>query len=127
MRLLQLSEPVLQLLKDKSLTPGHARALLRITDPDQQYRLAQQIIRQNLSVRQTENLINRLLDLKKKEKKTALENDIYLKSLEEKMQNYFSSKIKIVDQGKKGGKIELFYYNNEDLSRMLELMGIEDD
>lgn len=127
MRLLQLSKPVLALLQDKYLTPGHARVLLRITDPEQQMQLAEHIVQQGLSVRQTEKLINRLLAAPEKEQVSKPENQIYLKSLEEKIQNHFSSKIKITDHGKKGGKIELFYYNNEDLDRLLELMGIEED
>ncbi len=128
MRLLQLSDGVLELLQNKSLTPGHARALLRITDPEKQLALAGHIIRQDLSVRQTENLINRLL--KEKEKMPVTKGpaqDVYLKALEERIQDHFSSKIKITDRGKKGGKIELFYQNNEDLDRLLELMGIKNE
>lgn len=128
MRLLQLSDGVLELLKNRSITPGHGRALLRITDPEKQLALAEHIIRQDLSVRQTESLINRLLKEKEdKPKPKKREYDVYLKDLEERMQNHFSSKIKITDRGKKGGKIELYYENNEDLDRLLELMGVENE
>lgn len=127
MRLLQLSEPVLELLRKKQLTAGHARVILRINSPEQQQAFAGFILKNDLSVRQTEKSVQAFLNPKEQAEKPRSEKNIYLESLKDRLQNHFGSQVAVTENGKKGGKIELFYYDNEDLSRILELLGLEEE
>lgn len=127
MRLLQLSTPVLAMLKAKEISAGHARVLLRITEEEKQVQTARQIVRQGLSVRQTENLVNRLLEGNPTKTAETSPEDLFVHTLEDRIQTHFGSKVRLLPNGKKGGKLELFYTSHEDLGRLLELMGIEED
>lgn len=123
LRLLNLNERVQQLLIQNSITSGHARCLLAITDPDQQYDLALKIMDEDLSVRQVETLIKQL---KKgaKPKKKSIDDELrpIFNELEERMRQHMGTKINIVDKGKKGGKIEIEYYSMEDLERIMHII-----
>ena len=125
MRLLKLNEKVQQMVIDEMLTTGHARALLGIEDQDQQYVVAQQIFDQKLSVRDTEKLVKSLQKNKKKtktEKPVDPQMEAIYKDLEEKLKKNMGTKVLINRKNENSGKIEIEYYSEEDLERLLVLL-----
>lgn len=122
MRLLKLDERVQQMVIDEMLTTGHARTLLGFEDGNMQYTVAQRIFDEKLSVRETEKLVKELLNPKKKKERirNSAEEAIY-SSLEEKMKGIVGSKVSINRRGKNKGKIEIEYYSQEELERIIEL------
>lgn len=125
LRLLKLCDEVQQMVIDDMLTTGHARALLGIEDPEEQYSLAQIVFDGKLSVRETEKLVKNHNKPKRPEKKKvddALLRQIY-SDLSEKMKERLSTKVTIIGKGDGSGKIEIEFYNNEDLDRLLDMMG----
>lgn len=125
MRLLKLSEQVQQMVIDDMLTTGHARALLGITDLEKQYTTAQKIFDEKLSVRETEKLIKKMQNekknLSKKEDPIDPKMDIIYQDLEEKLKNIFGTKVMINKKDAKKGSIEIEYYSQEELDRIIEL------
>ncbi len=122
LRLLKLDEKVQEMLVDEMLTTGHARALLAITDTREQLELANRIFEEKLSVRETEKLIKNLLNPKKKEevRSDSAEDAIYEK-LEDKMKGIIGTKVTINRRKKNKGKIEIEYYSQEELERIIEM------
>lgn len=125
MRLLKLNDKVQQMVIDEMLTTGHARALLAIEDQEKQYTAAQQIFDQKLSVRDTEKLVKSLQNEKKNPKeKTTLDpkyQAIY-NDLEEQMKKIFGTKVLINSKDEKSGKIEIEYYSQDELDRIIDLI-----
>lgn len=126
MRLLKLCDEVQQMLIDDMISTGHARALLAIEDAEEQYAVAQQIFDEKLSVRDVEKLVKNLHKPAKPSKKAA-DNDktmeaIYL-DIEEKLKVRLSTKVTVTSKGEGAGKIEIEFYNHEDLDRLMDLMG----
>lgn len=122
MRLINLDERVQQYLIESVISEGHGRALLAIEDKDLQYKLAQKIIDEKLSVRELEKLIKSVFKEKEEKKEDGKVNP-YVKDVENKLQDYFGTKVNINSKNKKG-KIEIEYYSDDDLNRILELMNI---
>lgn len=122
MRLINLDERVQQYLIESVISEGHGRALLAIEDKDLQYKLAQKIIDEKLSVRELEKLIKSVFK-EKEEKKEEVKVNPYVKDVENRLQDYFGTKVNINSKNKKG-KIEIEYYSDDDLNRILELMNI---
>lgn len=122
LRLLKLEEKVQEMLIDEMLTTGHARALLAITDPEQQVELANQIFDKKLSVRETEKLVKSMLSPEKRNevKETSAEDAIYEK-LEDKMKGIIGTKVTINRKKNHKGKIEIEYYSQEELERIIEI------
>lgn len=122
LRLLKLEEKVQQMLIDEMLTTGHARALLAVADPEEQVDLANQIFDKKLSVRETEKLIKNILSPEKKDegKETSAEDAIYEK-LEDKMKGIIGTKVTINRKKNHKGKIEIEYYSQEELERIIEM------
>ncbi len=123
LRLLQLDSRVLNFVVENKLTSGHARTLLSITDKERQFELAELVIEEELSVRATEALVKAELSQKEKvksEKKEQLEN-ANQKAVEDQLKSIFSTKVRI-NQMKNKGKIEITYYSQEDLDRLLTMM-----
>jgi len=119
-RLLILSDDVKKMVESGELSNGHGRTLLAIEDKELQYKLAQEIVEKNLSVRETEVLIKRI-QANKKIKKENLENkEIYL-DIEDKLKNIFGTKVRLISNNKKG-KIMIEYYSNDELDRILEMV-----
>ncbi len=120
LRLLNLSEQVRELIVDSTLSGGHGRALLRIEDSRLQKDIALKIIDENLSVRETEKLVSSIL---KKREQSPRKNykDSNLIFLEENLKEVLGTKVNIV-KGKKKGKIEIEYYNDDDLERIIGLL-----
>lgn len=125
MRLLKLSDEVQQMLIDDMISTGHARTLLAIEDPEEQYTVAQKIFDEKLSVRDVEKLVKNLHKPEKTVKK-AVDNKtmeaIYL-DIEEKLKARLSTKVTVTSKGDGAGKIEIEFYNHEDLDRLIDMMG----
>ncbi|WP_066896351.1 ParB/RepB/Spo0J family partition protein [Clostridium nigeriense] len=121
-RLTGLSETVKQYLIDEVITEGHGRALLAIEDPKLQCEIAQKVIDEKLSVRELERLI-KLSKSDKPEKKKVREINPYYKDVTDRLQNYFGTKVNISNKNNKG-KIEIEYYSEEDLQRILEIINL---
>ena len=111
LRLLALPEPVLAMLEDGRLSAGHGRALLALGEPKRIQGAAEAALRQQLSVRQTEALVKKLLAPKKPETKKVSDDSIYVKALEERLTRSFSRKVRIVS-GPRKGRLEIEYYGN---------------
>ncbi len=123
MRLLKLDERVQQMVIDELISTGHARALLAITDNEIQYSLAQQIFDEKLSVRETEKLIKKM-QKPKSEKFEQSQDDsmaVFYEDIEQKLKNIMGTKVSINQKDNKKGKIEIEYYSNEELERIVDL------
>ena len=125
MRLLNLPDKVRQEVLDDHISSGHARALLSLEDQKQMESLCEKIIDKKLSVRETEKKV-KLLKNPPKEDKAKPEKNPYITAVEDGLKQKFATKVKI--SGKKDkGKIELEFYSTEDLNRILDLLGYEND
>ncbi len=121
-RLTGLSDTVKQYLIDEVITEGHGRALLAIEDSKVQCEIAQKVIDEKLSVRELERLI-KFLKTEKKPKEKTRELNPYYKDVTERLQNYFGTKVNISNKNNKG-RIEIEYYSDEDLQRILEIINL---
>ena len=123
-RLLKLTDKVQQMVIDDMITTGHARALLAVEDPEAQYMLAQQIFDQKLSVRDVEKLVKKLNTPEKEKKKTEDKTlQVIYQDIEDKLKQRLSTKVTVSSKGEGSGKIEIEFYNHEDLDRLLEMIG----
>ena len=118
MRLLNLSDEVKKYIELEKISPGHGKALLRVSNKEKQIGLAQQIIKENLSVRKTEEIIKGMLE-EKKIKNKSKEKDIFIKDIEERLMNTLGTKVNI-STGNKKGKIEIEYYTDDDLNDIID-------
>ena len=124
LRLLNLSEDVQQYIIEGVISEGHGRALLGITDSKVQCELAQSVIDDKLSVRELEILIRKLKTSPTRSKsKSSNETNPYYKDITYKLENYFGTKVNITNKNNKG-KIEIEYYSEEDLQRILEIINL---
>lgn len=124
MRLLNLSEDVQQYIIEGVISEGHGRALLAITDSKLQCELAQNVIDDKLSVRELEFLIRKLKTKSEPSKSKAKKGtNPYYKEVIEKLENYFGTKVNVTNKNNKG-KIEIEYYSEEDLQRILEIINL---
>ncbi|MDU5261910.1 MAG: ParB/RepB/Spo0J family partition protein [Clostridium celatum] len=124
LRLLNLSEDVQQYIIEGVISEGHGRALLGITDSKVQCELAQNVIDDKLSVRELEILIRKLkISPTRAKSKTSNETNPYYKDVTYKLENYFGTKVNITNKNNKG-KIEIEYYSEEDLQRILEIINL---
>ncbi|QAS52880.1 ParB/RepB/Spo0J family partition protein [Halobacillus litoralis] len=119
MRLLSLPQEVTSKIDDGKLTMGHGRALLALKDKEQQSKLVARIERESLNVRQVERIINEI-NQNKNPKKQPAPKDIFLKEREENLKERLGTAVKI-HKGKRKGKIEIEFMNEEDLERILEM------
>lgn len=122
MRLLKLCDEVQQMIIDDMITTGHARALISIEDKEQQYAIAQKIFDEKLSVRDVEKLVkdmNKPVKEKKEVKKDKSLEIIY-RDIEEKIKQALSTKVEIIAKGDGIGKIEIEFYNHDDLEKITD-------
>lgn len=122
MRLLKLDSRVQQMMVDEMISAGHARAILSISDPEQQYNAAMKVFDEKLSVRETEKLVKSILTPTKK--KPVVSNpteDAIYESLEEKMKGITGTRVFIHRKKNNKGKIEIEYYSRDDLDRIIDL------
>ena len=124
MRLLKLCDEVQQMIIDDMLSTGHARALITIEDPEQQYTIAQKIFDEKLSVRDVEKLVKNLNKPEKPKKETSEDKslEIIYQDLAEKLKQALGTKVEISSKGNGTGKIEIEFYNHDDLDRITELL-----
>jgi ParB family chromosome partitioning protein len=121
MRLLNLDKRVQDYLIDGVISEGHGRAILGVEDNNTQYEIAQKVIDEDLNVRQTERLIKVYGNNKvKNEKKNTL--NPYHKDIASKLEGYFNTKVVLSEKSNNKGKIEIEYYSEDDLQRILELL-----
>ena len=124
MRLMNLDSRVQQYIIEGIITEGHGRALLGIKDEEIQYELSQKVIDENLSVRELERLVKKIVEGKNKEEKSAItELNPYYKEIKNQLQNYFGTKVNISNKNSKG-KIEIEYYSEDDLQRILDIINM---
>lgn len=121
-RLLKLDPRVQKMLVDEMISTGHARAILALEDPEVQYAAAQKIFDEKLSVRETEKLVKQLLNPKKPAQKpvNAQEEAVY-QELAEKLKGIVGTKVSIQRSRGNRGKIEIEYYSQDELERIIEL------
>ena len=120
-RLLALSEPVLKLVEDGTLSAGHARALLPLGDPEMQLAAAKTVIEKGLSVRRAEALAAQLLkDMQEKPVKKPAGVD-YLGECARHLEQVLGRKVRMT-QGRKTGRIELEYYDADDREALLQAL-----
>ncbi|AYF53943.1 chromosome partitioning protein ParB [Clostridium novyi] len=124
MRLLNLDIRTQEYLIDGVISEGHGRVLLSIEDKELQYKIAQEIIDKQLSVRQTEILIKNLKKGGKTKEEKKLDNiKPYYNDIINKLQNLFNTKVVLSSKGNRG-KIQIEYYSEEDLQRIIDVLNI---
>lgn len=121
-RLLKLDERVQRMVVDEMISTGHARALLAIEDGDDQYTIAMKIFDEKLSVRETERLVKNLQNPKpKKENVADTQMEVIYHQLEEKIKSIVGTKVSIHQKNNQKGKIEIEYYSQVELERLIEM------
>ena len=120
MRLLSLDPRVLNYLIDGTITQGHGKTIVALDNIELQYEIAKKIIDEGLNVRQTEVLIKNISNVKNKQKNIQ-SKDVYIKDIENTLKIIFGTKVSI-NKGRKKGKIEIEYYNSEDLERIIDML-----
>jgi ParB family chromosome partitioning protein len=122
LRLRQLPEPIQESIVDGLLSMGHARALLGISNKAQQSAVWRAVVSKELSVRETEALVNRVKkesgDIRKRKEGS---DEIYFTNISDELSRSFGTKVRIRRRGQKG-KVEIEFYSNEDLDRLLHLL-----
>jgi ParB family chromosome partitioning protein len=132
MRLLDLDAEVQTLISRRMLSSGHAKAILGLKTKAEQRMLADMVVRKKLNVRDTEKLVSEMINGKsstpKKSAKSKLspQAESYLRQIQDQLRGRYATNVAIQHTDKRG-KIEIEYYGNEDLGRILELMGISLD
>lgn len=127
LRLLRLPNDIQLLVEQEKLTMGHARAILGVDDPEIQRKVAQNIIDQGLSVRETERAIKRIIGgeslTQVAENRTETQaNDANIRAAESKLRRRLGSQVRIVLGNKGKGKIEIEFYNEDDLQRIYDVI-----
>ena len=139
LRLLSLPGEVLRYIEDGEISSGHARALLSVDDPEEQLKIAQKIIKNNLSVRDIEKIvrdkkssslsgdidINEINEKNKDLEKSLKEIELYLKDLQNKISGIFGKKVVINAEKKNGaqsGKLEIEYKSNDELESIIKVL-----
>lgn len=121
-RLLKLNEDVQRMVVDEMISTGHARALLAVENPEEQYNLAQRIFDEKLSVRDVEKLVKNLHKPAKPKKTDDKTMQVIYQDIEEKLKQKLGRKVTVTSRGEGSGKIEIEFYNHEDLDRLLDVL-----
>ena len=126
MRLLKLDEQIQNMLVQGVITSGHARALLSLEDAQMQLKAAKEILDKKLSVRETERLVKRLPKEASGEKKEEKKKDetlaLIYQDLEDRMKSVMGTKVSIHNKDKNKGRIEIEYYSEAELERIVEMI-----
>lgn len=122
MRLLNLPEEVQNMIVDEMISSGHGRALLAIEDEKTQITIANKIFEEKLSVRETERLVKALNHPKEKKEKEEYTDTFIYEKFENDFKEILGSNVSIKRKSRDKGKIEIDYYSNEDLERIMDLM-----
>lgn len=126
LRLLKLDERVRNMIIEEKIKSGHARALLAITDGEEQYQMAMYVFDNKLSVRETEQQVKKYLKEKNEPEKVIPKKDdqvaLAYKNYEEKLKMVMGTKVNINHKGKGKGKIEIEYYSADEFDRIVEMI-----
>lgn len=123
LRVIQLPERILQLIREEKLTLGHAKVLLGVKDSSLQVLMAEKAARESISVRELEALLNKMADTSQKiAVKKKIDN--LLAPVEDKLRSSFQTKVHLKGDSHRG-KIEIEFFSEEELNRLLELWHIE--
>lgn len=120
-RLLTLPKQIQTLISEGKLSMGHGRTLLGLKNKEKLNPLVEKIIREQLNVRQVELIVQQLNENVPRETKKKPEKDIFIKERETYLREYFGTSVTIKKQKKKG-KIEIEFFSQDDLERILELL-----
>lgn len=122
-RLLKLCDNVQQMIIDEMITEGAARALIPVEDAEQQFELAQRIFDEKLSVRDVEKMVKNLGKVVKKKENVKNEAlDVIYQDYEEKLKKTVGTKVTITSKGDGSGKMEIDFYNHDDLERIVSML-----
>lgn len=121
MRLLKLCDEVQQMVIENMITTGHARAILSVEDATEQYALAQRIFDEKLSVREVEKIVRDLGKPEKVKKPVDRSMDVIYEDIQEKLKSTLGTKVAITSKGNGTGKIEIDFYSNEELERLIDI------
>jgi len=121
LRLLNLPEEVQRIISSGKLSEGHARAILSLSSEKEKIALSRRVVKEGLSVRKTEDLVYGKKKTSGTKKRAKLSPAFF--EIEEKLKQFFGTSVKVVGK-RKGGKIEIEFYSEEDLTRILELLQI---
>ncbi len=122
-RLLKLDESVLDMLSIGQISTGHAKVLLELSDAEQQRSAAETVVEKNLSVRETEKLVKSMLKPASEPKKELTNADLY-NQIQERLSAKVGTKVSINRKSEDKGKIEIEYYSQEELERIIEAIGM---
>ena len=124
MRLLKLSDSVQQMVIDNMITTGHARALITIEEPEQQYEVAKRVFDEKLNVRDVEKLVKNLNKPVKEKKAVTADKSLeaVYQNIEENLKQKLSTKVNITPKGNGAGKIEIEFYSHDDLEKIMDLL-----
>ena len=122
MRLLKLCDKVQQMIIDEMITTGHARAILSIEDPEEQYNLAQKIFDEKLSVREVEKLMKNMGKPTKTKKAKDTQLEVIYQDIEEKLKQKLGAKVIINSKGNGAGKMEIEFYTHDDLEKLVDML-----
>lgn len=128
LRLLRLPPDIQAGLRDNTISMGHARSLINIDNVDAQLQIFQKIVKDEMSVRKTEELVRKYQNKdpddqeNKKDKAEPLPHE--LKSLQNKLSSHFGTKVVIKNDKKNKGEIKIPYVSHEDLNRILEILNL---
>ena len=122
MRLLKLCDKVQQMIIDEMITTGHARAILSIEDPEEQYSIAQKIFDEKLSVREVEKLMKNMGKPAKEKKAKDTKLEVIYQDIEEKLKQKLGAKVVINSKGNGAGKMEIEFYTHDDLEKLVDML-----
>ena len=123
LRLLKLADDVRQMVIAGDISEGHARTLLGLPNDEMQRLLAERIVKEKLSVRETEKLVKKLTsNTPKKTKARDYQKEAILGNLSEQLKIILGTKVSITEKGKSKGKIEIEYYSDDELNRIFEML-----
>lgn len=122
MRLLKLCDEVQQMIINDMITTGHARAIISIENPDEQYALAQKIFDEKMSVREVEKYIKNMNKPVKEKKKLNKSLEVIYQEREEVLKQALSTKVSVNGKGDGTGKIEIEFFSHDDFDRLMEIL-----
>ena len=125
LRLLRLPADVQQLVSERRLSMGHARAILGLPTPELQRQVAEKASSQGLSVRQVERLIQRMTLSREPKSADEVAEDPNVKAAIQELERVLGTRVRIVPKSEQRGRIEIEYYSPEDLDRIYELIAGE--
>lgn len=122
LRLLQLPEDLQQLVAERRLSAGHARCLLPLPTVALQREVAEKAVAQGWSVRQTERTTQKMMADRQPKHVDEVQVDPNVKAAIQEMQRVLGTRVRIMEKPRKGGKIEIEYYSQEDLDRIYDVI-----